>query len=188
MLMPTVSIEGVAGAAAVAVALLTYVLTSRRSRALDRATLVRQYSTDFAQDPDVVRLFVDIDYERFRFDAAMASWLGHEPEIRVVRMLDLFNSLGHSWSRRLITLDDIHGTTLGYAILRAHNDPYISKYIAYVDEHDFEHLGTGAAFEYFRRLAVRLDEKSKRVREKRRHLSETGELGARIDTGSSLRG
>jgi hypothetical protein len=179
--MPTLSVEGVAAAAAVVVAAITYILTSRRTRALDRATLVRQYSTEFASDREVIQVFVDIDYERFRFDRAMASWLGEEPEITVVRMLDLFNSLGHSWSRGLIKLDDIHGTTLGYAILRAHHDPYIRKYIAYVDGHDFEHLGTGAAFEFFRLLAVQLDKKSSRIREKRRELQATGELAAAID-------
>jgi hypothetical protein len=183
--MPIISIEGVAASAAVLVAAVTYVLTSMRSRGLDRASMVRQYSSDFANDPDVVRIFVEIDYERFRFDQAMASWLGQAPEIHMVRMLDLFNSLGHSWSRHLVKLDDIHGTTLGYAILRAHHDPYVRKYLAYVDGHDFDHLGTGAAFEFFRRLAVQLDSKSKRARAKRRKLQRSGKVVAQIDGETS---
>ena len=148
------------------VAAVTHIVTSRYARAMDRASLVRQYSAEFAHDREVIKLFVDIDHEEFRFDPAMASWLGEQPEITVVRMLDLFNSLGHSWSRGLIKLADIHGTTLGYAIVRTHNDPYIRKYIAHVDGHSFEHVGTDAAFEFFRRLAVQLDEKSSHIPER----------------------
>lgn len=159
----TLSVLNVTVGAAVVVAAVMRIVTSRRARALDRATLMRTHSAAFATDREVVRLFVDVDHERFRFDRAMASWLGEQPEITVVRMLDLFNSLGRNWSRGLIKLDDIQGTTLGYAIVRAYNDPYIRKYIAYVDGHHSEHVGNDAAFEFLRRLAVQLDEKSSRM-------------------------
>jgi hypothetical protein len=101
----------------------------------------------------------------------MALWLREQPEITVARMLDMFNSLGHDWSRGLIKLDDIQGTTLGYAIVRAYNDPYIRKYIAHVDGHDSEHVGTDAAFGFVRPLAMRLHEKSSRTAERSGRIS-----------------
>ncbi|MFI2709087.1 hypothetical protein ACH495_03000 [Micromonospora sp. NPDC018662] len=162
-----IPVHDLAASAAVVVAAGTYILTSRRSRALDRATLVRQYSNDFVHDSEALRLFIEIDYGRFRFDPATTAWLGGAPEIRLIRLLDLFNSLGHGWKRGLIGIDDIHGTTLGYAILRAHQDAYVRTYITYVDNHDIN-SGTGAAFEFFRLLAVQLDRQARQTRNKRR--------------------
>ena len=159
--MPNVSIESVTVSAAVVAAAATHFYTSRHARALDRATLVRTYSAEFATDREVIKLFADIDHERFQFDPEMALWLREQPEITVARMLDMFNSLGHDWSRGLIKLEDIRGTTLGYAIVRAYKDPHIRKYIAYLDGHDFEPVG--ATFAFFRRLAVQLDQRSPQI-------------------------
>jgi hypothetical protein len=158
------NLEGIATAIGVIVALLTYVRTARREKAIRQAELVRGYTRDLSMDPALVDLFTDIDYERFRFVADEATWLGRRPEQDVVRMLDLFNSAGHNWRRDILSLDDIHGTTLGYAILRAHQDPQVQRYLAHVDHWDAEHLGTGVAFENFRALAVALDERSREAR------------------------
>jgi hypothetical protein len=67
-------------------------------------------------------------------------------------------------SSGILSLDDIHGTTLGDAILRASQDPEVQRYLAHVDHWDADHLGTGVAFENFRTLAVALDERSRAAR------------------------
>lgn len=157
--MDTIHVADLVSAAAILVAVVTYLLTSRREKGLHRAELGHSYSSEFSHDHDLIDLFTDIDYERFRF-ATTDDWLGQSPEKVVVRMLDLFNSLGHNWFRKVVSLEDIYGTTLGYAILRAHNDDHVKAYLAYVDHHDADHFGTGDAFEYFRRLGVALEKRS----------------------------
>lgn len=152
-----VSLEAVAASAAAVVAAVTYLHASFRQRAISRAALVYQFSTDLARDADVVNLFVEIDNDRFRFPGNEEVWLGAQPEIVMVRMLDLFNSVGHSWSRNIVKLDDIYGTTLGYAILRASRDPGVREYLEHVARHDHAHAGTGVPFKYFRDLAKALD-------------------------------
>jgi len=47
----------------------------------------------------------------------------------------------------------------------------MQRYLAYVDVWDADHLGTGVAFEYFRRIAVALDERSKKMRAARARLT-----------------
>jgi len=158
--MHDIHVADFVAAAAILVAVATYVLTARREKALHRAELVHAYSSEFSRDRELVDLFTDIDYERFEFEADQSRWLGQDPEKQLIRMLDLFNSIGHNWHRKIVSLDDIHGTTLGYAILRAFNDPNVNRYLEFVDQHDADHLGTGAAFEYFRLIAVDLEKKS----------------------------
>ena len=63
-------------------------------------------------------------------------------------MLDLFNSLGVNWYRRVISTKDIQGTTIGYAMLRAFESPEMRKYLEFVHGHDQDHLGTGVPFEF----------------------------------------
>ena len=171
-------------AAAVVVAAGTYISTSGREKALHRAELVHTYSSEFSHDAELVDVFTDIDYERYEFTEDETTWLGQAPEKRLVRMLDLFNSLGHNWFRKIISLEDIHGTTLGYAILRAYNDPNVSSYLKFVDGHDADHLGTGAAFEYFRRLVVALDKRSVAMRAKKLEWLASRKLGGAAHSSS----
>jgi hypothetical protein len=141
---------------ALVVALGTYVATRLRDSAIRRADLVRQFTADFYASDAVVALFVDIDYERFAFVEDKDKWLGHQPEITLVRMLDLFNSVGHNWHRHVIKLADVHGTTLGYAMLRASESPEVAKYLSFVKGWDSDHLGTGVPFEFFQLMANEL--------------------------------
>jgi hypothetical protein len=157
-------LQGTAAVAALVTGLITYIRTSQREKSIRRADLVRGYTVEFYSDEALVTLFTDLDYSRFRFTADEESWLGKKPEQTVVKLLDLFNSVGHNWHRKVLGLEDVHGTTLGYAILRAYNDDEMQKYLAHVDVWDVDHLGTGIAFEYFRRLALALDERSKKFR------------------------
>lgn len=153
---------------AVLVAVATYVGTSRRERAIRRAELIQAYTTEFYQSEDLYRLFADLDYDRFVFSQDRTHWLGSDPERAVVHMLDLFNSLGLNWYRRVIATKDIQGTTLGYAMLRARDSSEMRKYLEFVQGHDQDHLGTGVPFEFFQRLAGELHVASARTREQNR--------------------
>lgn len=68
-------------------------------------------------------------------------------------MLDLFNTVGHNWDRRVIKLGDVHGTTLGYAMLRAHESTEVRGYLNFVKRWDEDHLGTGVPFEFFQLMS-----------------------------------
>lgn len=149
-------LQDVSAVLAVLIALGTYVSTRMRDNAIHRADLVRQFTADFYASDAVVKLFVDIDYDRFVFVEDQEEWLGQEPEITLVRMLDLFNSVGHNWHRHVITLADVHGTTLGYAMLRAVDSPEVAKYLTFVQGWDSDHLGTGVPFEFFQLMANEL--------------------------------
>lgn len=157
-------LQGTAAVATLVTGLITYIRTSQREKSIRRADLVRGYTSEFYSEEALVTLFTDLDYSRFRFTADEETWLGKKPEQTVVRLLDLFNAVGHNWHRKVLSIEDVHGTTLGYAILRAYNDDEMQKYLAYVDVWDADHLGTGVAFEYFRRIALALDERSRKFR------------------------
>jgi hypothetical protein len=159
------SLEAVSTAAAAVIAIVAYVGSSRRDRSLHRAELVHAFSSEFAADDVLSDLFMDIDYGRFRFDAdGAAGWLGHTGERNPIRLLDLFNSVGHNVSRGVLSIRDIQGTTLGYAIMRTYADEQITRYLDHVDRWDKSHRGTGAAFHYFRELAVELERHSRKSR------------------------
>ena len=128
--------------------------------------LVQSSASEFYQVDEVYRLFADIDYDRFVFSQDRGSWLGAAPERAVVHMLDIFNSLGLNWYRRIISTRDIQGTTIGYAILRAFESVEMRKYLRFVHGHDQEHLGTGVPFEFFQMLASELQVASSRTRAK----------------------
>jgi hypothetical protein len=161
-----VDLQDVAAVGAIVVALVTYVATRIRDSAVHRADLVRQYTADFYASDAVVALFVEIDYERFRFVEDEETWLGREPEITLIRMLDLFNSVGHNWNRRVIKLADVHGTTLGYAMLRASESEEIGKYLSFVQGWDEAHLGTGVPFEFFQLMGRELAKVSAATRKR----------------------
>jgi hypothetical protein len=160
-----VGAEALVAAVAIVVSVIIYARTTVRERAVRRAELVRTYSTDLSQDQSLMDLFTDIDYERFRFVDSEDSWLGKRPEQDLVRLLDLFNSVGHNWQQKVVRLDDIHGTTLGYAILRAYEDEGVQAYLGHVAIWDADHLGTGVPFEFFQRLARALCERSASFRD-----------------------
>lgn len=160
-----VGAEALVAAVAIVVSVIIYARTTVRERAVRRAELVRTYSTDLSQDQSLMDLFTDIDYERFRFVASQETWLGKRPEQDLVRLLDLFNSIGHNWQQKVVRLDDIHGTTLGYAVLRAYEDEDVRGYLGHVATWDADHLGTGVPFEFFQRLARALSERSASFRD-----------------------
>ncbi len=162
--MPGLDPQLVVAVAGLGAGLVTYVRTSNREKSVRQADLIREYTKDLSSDDRLVNLFTDIDYGRFVFVRDERTWLGQQPEKTLVRLLDLFNSIGHNWHRRVVSLEDVHGTTIAYGIVRAHNDPQVKAYLDYVNEWDADHLGTGAAFEHFRRLAQALDEMSEGAR------------------------
>lgn len=164
MLVVDLSLQNGLGLVTLLVAVATYIGTSRRERAIRRAELVQTFTSEFYQVDEVYRLFADIDYERFEFSDDRDSWLGAAPERAVVHMLDIFNSLGLNWYRRVISTRDILGTTIGYAILRAFESVEMRRYLQFVHGHDQEHLGTGVPFEFFQILASELQVASFRNR------------------------
>jgi len=131
---------------------MTYVQKSNRERAQRRGELVREYTRELSSDPALVQLFTDIDYGRLRFRRSQ-EWLGAAPEQNLVRMLDLFNSLGLKWKHKAIRLEDVIGTTLGYAIVRAWQDRAVSAYLEHVTRWDELQRGTGYPFQFFKDLA-----------------------------------
>ena len=136
MVVVDLSLDNGLGLATVLVAVATYIGTSRRERAIRRAELVQTFTSEFYQADEVFRLFADIDYDRFVFSEDRESWLGAAPERAVVHMLDIFNSLGLNWYRRVISTRDVQGTTIGYALLRAFESVEMRKYLQFVHGHD----------------------------------------------------
>ncbi len=161
VLLLITALEGGAAAVAVVIGVVTFIITTRRERLIRRAELVRQYTVDFHESPGVSQMFEDIEHRRLRFDAD--AWLGKEPELTAVRMLDLFNSLGHNWRHGVLKLEDIDGTTLGRAALITSRSDAIRAYLATLPGQDGatgDGAGIPAPFEYFGRLAAALEERA----------------------------
>ena len=150
--------QAIAAALAVFVALVTFVLTRRRDNRLRRAELVQKYSAALSDSEVLFRQFCEIDNDHFAFEndeewiGKHPDWLDGEPERSLIRLLDLFNSVGHNVEHGVLKTKDLYGTTLWYAIVRALNDPGVRNYLQWVDQWDADHRGTGQAFLYFRRL------------------------------------
>lgn len=55
--------------------------------------------------------------------------LGTEKELRLVKLLDMLNSLSFNYANGIIKTGDIDDTTLGYAISRVYRNPEVKNYL-----------------------------------------------------------
>lgn len=136
------------------VTLIVYVLTQKENNKVNRATFLQGYNQHFYGDPELSKLFLDIDYDKFIFNS---SELGTEKEIRIWKLLDLLNNIGFHYQNKTIKEEDINMTTLGYAIVRVYMNDEIKKYLDNVDQHTDKVDEKLKAFGYFRILARKLN-------------------------------
>jgi hypothetical protein len=139
--------------AAIAISLLTYILTQRENSKINRATFLQGYIKQFYDDADMSRLFLKIDYEKFLFNEDV---LGTEEEIKIWKLLDLLNSISFHYFNKTIRKNDINMTTLGYVIIRTFQNEGITKYLCHVDKHTNTLEENLKAFGYFRIVAAEL--------------------------------
>lgn len=97
-------------------------------RTMQKASFIRNYTMLF-YEPDVASMFFAIDYGRLVLDKSL---LGTDFEMRLVKLLDIFNSVGFNYAKGIIELNDIDETTLGYAIVRTYSNSEVQKYLKHV--------------------------------------------------------
>ena len=119
--------------------------------------MVKSYTDSFHSSEKLATLFLKIDYDKFEFSDAL---LGSPEELDLIHLLDLLNNLALHYRKRVLRWNDIAGTTLGYAVVRAYGDAGVQAYLVRIDEWDQDHSGTGAAFQFFRELGNGLGRQS----------------------------
>jgi hypothetical protein len=144
------------GVGALFISATTYVWSRVREAAIRRAELVKSYTDSFYASRELSELFLKIDYEGLKFSEAL---LNTRAEVQLIHFLDLLNSIALHYFNRVLGWQDISGTTLGYALVRTHEDEGVRKYLTRIDSWDAEHSGTGAAFRFFRELGDSLKRK-----------------------------
>lgn len=171
LVLPHLGVGMTADAVAAAIALVTfvwYVYSGRRGWANDvtlrRAEFVRSYTSDFYSANSLAELFFDIDHGRFSFDK---SDLGTQSEARLTELLDFFNTVGMSADRGIVSLDDLKGTTIGYATMVTWSDEGVQWFLRHVDGTDEAKRLDTLAFGYFRKVGVALVEEAQPSRSAR---------------------
>lgn len=157
--VPEITIGDISTIIMIIVILQTYSLSRRAERKLQKATFVRDYTRQFYEDPEITSIFFDIDYNRFTFNKEM---LGTEKELRLVKLLDMLNSLSFNYANGIIKTGDIDDTTLGYAISRVYRNPEVKNYLKHVDKHSTNINMKVTAFGYFRQLGEKEIERARR--------------------------
>jgi hypothetical protein len=127
--------------------------TRLRDRRVRQAELLRDYTNDLYDDERMTSIFMAVDHNRYAFDS---SDYGTDKELALIRLLDLLNILGHNWDRKIITLDKLIDTTLGYVIVRLSTNKRVIDYLKQIQVWDAERYTAGTGFGYFRELAVAL--------------------------------
>ncbi|MFJ4204860.1 hypothetical protein ACIP2Y_35245 [Streptomyces sviceus] len=135
------------------ITLITWALNSRSARRTRRSEFIRNCTNDFYENDNMTSLFMDIDYDRFKYDESI---LGTDKELDLIRFLDYFNMVGHNWRRGVMPLSDILPTTIGYAVLRTWKNEEIRKYLRQIKVWDAERYSSSAGFLYFEELAIQL--------------------------------
>ena len=146
-----ITLEQATAVTGIGVALLTYYRTRAAERRLRRAEFIRNYTNDFYLSPDITSLFMSIDYDRSVFDEELT---GTDRELALIHLLDYFNALGYNWKRRVVSLDDILPTTLGYAALRVWENPSVRRYLVLIRRSDEKRYLKASGFRYFEELAI----------------------------------
>jgi hypothetical protein len=120
---------------------------------------VRGYTNDFYSGTDLTSLFMEIDHGVFTFED---QDLNTQKALDLIHLLDFFNAVGHNWKRGIVSLDDIVPTTIGYAAVRAWNDPVVQSYLDRVHQWDLDRYQPGTGFRYFTELGRTLDQRRTR--------------------------
>lgn len=153
----TVSVDAVFTLLALIGAFIGFFVNQRKQLALRRAELMRHYEDKFGT-LEMQETFQNIDYDRL--DPVLdkeGTWIGERGELELVRLLDLFNTVGHNWSANTLKLEDVSETALGYGIARTYRSDAVQAYLANVDATDEIHAyGLNQAWRHFRALGAAL--------------------------------
>lgn len=156
----TWTIEAWAAVAAVALTLSLFLITRRNERDIRRAELVRALTQDFYQHENLRALFAEIDQGTF---GGVGDPPGNPTEQSLVHLLDYLNTVGHSYVRGALRIEDLAGTTIGYMSFKVWQDDHVQSYLDQVRATDAEAEYAGAGFQHFYSLAAALDAWSRRA-------------------------
>jgi hypothetical protein len=121
--------------------------------AVRRAEYIRGYTKDFYEAQALPMLFLEMDHGRFRFGREV---LGTSVETDLAHLLDFFNIVGMAVEQKIVDLEDLRRTTIGYAALVAWRDEGVQAFLKVVDDDDAAQEIPMHAFGYFRQLGQRL--------------------------------
>lgn len=145
--------EATVAIVAAGITVATWALNSRASRLTQRAEFIRNCTNDFYGSRALTSIFMDIDHDRFRYDASM---LGTDKELDLIQYLDYFNAVGHNWCRGVVKIADIMPTTIGYAALRSWENDGVRAYLQQIRRWDEERYSVSTGFIYFEELAIQI--------------------------------
>lgn len=154
--VPEITIGNILTIIMIMVILVTYHLSRRFEKKLQKAMFIRDYTKQLYENSEISSVFFDIDYNKFTFNKEI---LGTEKEVHLVSLLDTLNSLAFNYVNGIINIKDIDETTLGYAISRVYLNPEVQKYLKHVDEHSANIKMNATAFGHFRKLGNKLSKK-----------------------------
>jgi hypothetical protein len=152
--------EWVLGVLVLLVTLITFTVNHMRDRRIQRADLIRAITSDFYQSSRVAELFMAIDHDQLEIDD---TFVGSSRELTMIQFLDVMNAIGYNWKRGVLPIKDLMHTTLGYAALRAYENPSVISYLGLVDSWDTERFMPQQGFEYFRSLGQELQKRCGRT-------------------------
>jgi hypothetical protein len=107
------------------VGLITNFVQMRKNLLQKRAEFLIMLARDYLLDPDLIELYYEIDYERFKFDESV---LQTDQEKKLDKLLYIYENIARMYVMDNINKNDIR--YFAYRFIRVYQNPEVKKYVA----------------------------------------------------------
>ena len=107
------------------VGLITNFVQMRKNLLQKRAEFLIMLARDYLLDPDLIELYYEIDYERFKFDESV---LQTDQEKKLDKLLYIYENIARMYLMDNINKNDIR--YFAYRFIRVYQNPEVKKYVA----------------------------------------------------------
>ena len=107
------------------VGLITNFVQMRKNLLQKRAEFLIMLARDYLLDADLIELYYEIDYERFKFDESV---LQTDQEKKLDKLLYIYENIARMYLMDNINKNDIR--YFAYRFIRVYQNPEVKKYVA----------------------------------------------------------
>jgi hypothetical protein len=107
------------------VGLVLNLIQMHKGRSQKRAEFLITLAREYLLDPDLVELYYEIDYERFKFDESV---LQTDQEKKLDKLLYIYENIARMYVMDNINKNDIR--YFAYRFIRVYQNPEVKKYVA----------------------------------------------------------
>ena len=128
----------------------------RKSLVQKRAEFLITLARDYLLDPDLIELYYEIDYERFKYDESV---LQTDKEKKLDKLLYIYENIA-----RMYVMDNINKSDIkyfAYRFIRVYQNEEVKKYVAFLNDWYGKKLSV-KPFEAFQKVGPILEREFRR--------------------------